>query len=124
MACFLRPPLCMSAGSSVPARQTGSGVTDVRITFVGLVQRLVGHREEMVSLPQEAILADLLQVLVKRHGQGLEQALLEQGELAAHATVLINGHNALTQGGLTAKLSGGAQSHIEIVLLGPPLMGG
>lgn len=99
-------------------------VVDVRVTFVGLIQRLVGRREEAVVLPQEATLGGLLQELVARYGQELEERLLENGELAAHVTILINGRNALTQGGLTAKLSDGSQSHVEIVLLGPPLMGG
>jgi molybdopterin converting factor small subunit len=99
-------------------------VVEVRVTFVGLIQRLVGRREEAVVLPQETTLGGLLQELVARYGQELEERLLENGELAAHVTVLINGRNALTQGGLTAKLGDGSQSHVEIVLLGPPLMGG
>jgi hypothetical protein len=37
---------------------------------------------------------------------------------------LINGRNALGQGGLAAKLSNGSQGHVEIVVLGPPLAGG
>ncbi len=97
---------------------------EVRVTFVGLVQRLVGHREEAVLLPQQTTLARLLQELVARYGEELKERLLENGELAAHVTVLINGYNALTQGGLTAKLGDGSQSHVEIVVLGPPLMGG
>lgn len=99
-------------------------VVEVKVTFVGLIQRVVGRREEAVLLPQETTLADLLHELVARYGHELEERLLENGELAAHATVLINGHNALTLGGLTAKLTDGSQSHVEIVLLGPPLMGG
>ncbi len=99
-------------------------VVEVKVTFVGLIQRVVGRREEAVLLPQETTLGGLLQELAARYGQELEERLLENGELAAHATVLINGHNALTRGGLRAKLSDGSQSHVEIVLLGPPLMGG
>ena len=96
----------------------------VRVTFVGLIQRAVGRREEAVLLPQETTLGGLIHELVDRYGQGLEERLVENGELAAHVTVLINGHNALTRGGLTAKLSDGSRSNVEIVLLGPPLMGG
>jgi hypothetical protein len=54
----------------------------------------------------------------------LENHLLENGDLAPLATVLVNGLNALSQGGLQAKLSDGSESHVEIVVLGPPLMGG
>ena len=96
----------------------------VKITFVGLIQRLVGCREEAVLVPEETTLGGLLQELVARYGQKLEERLLENGDLAVHATVLINGRNAMTQGGLQAKLSDGSQSHVEIVVLGPPLMGG
>jgi molybdopterin synthase sulfur carrier subunit len=99
-------------------------VVEVKITFVGLIQRLVGHREETIQLPPETTLGDLLQELAARYGQELVERILENGQLAAHVTVLINGYNALNQGGLTAKLSDGSQSHVEIVVLGFPLMGG
>jgi len=99
-------------------------VVEVKVTFVGLIQRAVGRREETVLLPQETTLAGLLQELAARYGRELEERLLENGDLAAHATVLINGDNALSRGGLAAKLSDGSQSRVEIVLLGPPLMGG
>ncbi len=114
----------MSEEPRLPAREKRGPVAELRVTFVGLVQRLVGRREETIALPQEASLADLLQALIGRYGEELEQALLEEGELADHVTVLINGYNAVPRGGLMAKLSDGSQSHIEIVLLGPPLMGG
>jgi molybdopterin converting factor small subunit len=106
------------------SRRVERPVIEVRVTFVGLIQRLVGSREEVITLPPETTLGRLLEVLVTRFGRGLEERLLENGDLADHATVLINGSNALTQGGLTAKLSNGSPSHVEIVVLGPPLMGG
>jgi molybdopterin converting factor small subunit len=99
-------------------------VVEVKITFVGLIQRLVGRREEAVLVPEETTLGGLIEKLVARYGQELEERLLENGDLAAHAAVLINGRNAMTQGGLQAKLSDGAESQVEIVVLGPPLMGG
>ncbi len=99
-------------------------MVEVRVTFVGLIQRLVGRREETIQLPPETTLSGLLQELAARYGQEMVDRILENGQLAAHVTVLINGYNALTQGGLTAKLSDGSQSHVEIVVLGYPLMGG
>lgn len=99
-------------------------VVEVKITFVGLIQRLVGRREEAVVVPEETTLGGLIEKLVARYGQELGERLLENGELAAHASVLINGRNAMTEGGLQAKLSDGSQSQVEIVVLGPPLMGG
>ena len=99
-------------------------MVEVKIIFVGLIQRLVGRREEAVLVPEEATLGGLIEKLVTRYGQELGERLLENGDLAAHAAVLINGRNAMTQGGLQAKLSDGSQSQVEIVVLGPPLMGG
>jgi len=99
-------------------------VIEVKIIFVGLIQRLVGRREEAVLVQEETTLGGLIEKLVARYGQELEERLLENGDLAAHAAVLINGRNAVTQGGLQAKLSDGSESQVEIVVLGPPLMGG
>ncbi len=99
-------------------------MVEVKITFVGLIQRLVGRREEAVLVAEETTLGDLIEKLVASYGQELGERLLENGDLAAHATVLINGRNAMTQGGLQAKLSDGSESQVEIVVLGPPLMGG
>ncbi|MBI3062384.1 MAG: MoaD/ThiS family protein [Deltaproteobacteria bacterium] len=99
-------------------------MVEVKVTFVGLIQRVVGCRGETILLPEEGTLGGLIQELVARYGRELEERLLENGDLAAQATVLINGDNALSRGGLAAKLTDGSQSQVEIVLLGPPLMGG
>jgi len=99
-------------------------VVEVKIIFVGLIQRLVGRREEVVLVPEETTLGGLIEKLVACYGEELGERLLENGDLAAHAVVLINGRNAMTQGGLQAKLSDGSESQVEIVVLGPPLMGG
>ena len=99
-------------------------MVEVKIIFVGLIQRLVGRREEAVLVPEETTLGGLIEKLVTRYGQELGERLLENGDLATHAAVLINGRNAMTQGGIQAKLSDGSESQVEIVVLGPPLMGG
>ena len=99
-------------------------MVEVKVTFVGVIQRVAGCREEAVSVPDETTLGGLLRELVARHGRELEEHLLENGDLTALATVMVNGCNALSQGGLRAKLSDGSESHVEIVVLGPPLMGG
>ncbi len=99
-------------------------MVEVTVTFVGLIQRLVGRREESLLLPPQVnSLGGLLHELAACHGREMEERLVENGELSPQVTVLINGRNAMSQGGLTAKLSDGSQSQVEIVLLGPPLMG-
>ena len=99
-------------------------MVEVKVTFVGVLQRVAGCREEVVVVPEETTLGGLLGELVARHGRLLGEHLLENGDLAPLATVLVNGRNALTQGGLQANVSDGSESHVEIVVLGPPLMGG
>ncbi len=99
-------------------------MVEVKVMFVGVLQRVVGCREEAVLVPEGSTLGGLLRELISRHGRELEEHLLENGDLAALATVLINGRNALSQGGLQAKVSKGSENQVEIVVLGPPLMGG
>lgn len=94
------------------------------ITYVGLIQRIAGRREEVLALGSEATLGELLHKLCARYGPEIERYLLERGELAGHATVLLNGRNAHSQGGLAAKLGDGSQSRVEIIVLGPPVAGG
>lgn len=93
------------------------------VTYVGLIRRIVGCRQEVLALDSGTTLERLLRELCSRHGPELEHYLLERGELAAHATVLLNGRNAQRQGGLAAKLGDG-QDHVELVVLGPPAAGG
>lgn len=96
----------------------------VKVTFVGLVQHLVGCREEVFLLRQESTLGELLKELVARFGPGFEERIIENGNLGRQVNVLINGRNALSQGGLMAKLRNGLQTEVRIVVLAPPLMGG
>ncbi len=96
----------------------------VKVTFVGLVQRLVGCREEVFLLPRESTLGELLEQLVARFGPAFEERVIEDGDLGRQANVLINGYNALGQGGLLAKLANGSKTEVQIVMLAPPLMGG
>jgi molybdopterin converting factor small subunit len=92
--------------------------------FVGLIQRAIGQREASLSLAPGATLRTLVQELASRYGQEVQERLVDEGVLAPHATVLINGQNALHHGGLDAPLGDAATTRVEIVLLGPPVMGG
>lgn len=53
----------------------------VKVAFVGLVQRLVGCREEVFLLPQESTLGELLKELVARFGPVFEERIIENGDL-------------------------------------------
>ncbi len=94
------------------------------MTFAGLIQRTVGTRETALTLPPGTTLAGLLQELAARYGPTLEEQLVYRGELSPHAAVLIDGHNAQELGGLDAVLDQYGPGQVEIVLLGPPVMGG
>jgi hypothetical protein len=78
----------------------------------------------LLALPPEATLGTLLRDLSARLGPEFERYLLVDGELAPHAVVTIDGRYARELGGLEARLAGKGPGQVEIVLLGPPLMGG
>ena len=96
-------------------------MTEVRIRYLGLIQRTVGKREEVVHLPKGSTLGDLLNHLAAEYGSGFEEKVLQSGELGPHATVLVDGINVSRPGGLETILEG--QGSVEIVVLGPPPMG-
>jgi hypothetical protein len=77
-----------------------------------------------VSLPAGATLGDLLSDLTARFGQEFEDKILLNGDLANHAVVIIDGEYAREVGGMDARLDRQTPAQVEIVLLGPPLLGG
>jgi molybdopterin converting factor small subunit len=91
---------------------------------VGLIRRISGRREDVLAFDPETTLGELLRQLCLRYGPEFEHYLLEHGELASQATVLLNGRNASSRGGMAAKLGDDSQDHVEIVVLGPPVAGG
>ena len=94
------------------------------VTYVGLIRRISGRREDVLTLEPETTLGELLRQLCSRYGAEFERYLFERGELTSQATVLLNGRNAHSRGGMAAKLRDDAQDHVEIVVLGPPVAGG
>ncbi len=97
---------------------------ECKVTFAGLIRRTVGTSELTVDLPPGTTLGQLLEQLSQRFGPEFEERILVNGELAPHAVVLIDGHYARELGGSGARLDAQGPGHVEIVLLGPPLMGG
>ena len=95
-----------------------------KVIFGGLVRRAAGTSEMLLALPAGATLGTLLRELGSRLGPEFEEYLLVDGELAPHAVVMIDGRYARELGGLEASLAGEGPGQVEIVLLGPPLMGG
>ena len=95
-----------------------------KVTFAGLIRRVVGTSETLLTLPPGATLGGLLQELTTRFGPAFEEQILLHGELAPHAVVLIDGQYARELGGSNAALDRQGPGQVEIVLLGPPAMGG
>jgi hypothetical protein len=95
-----------------------------KVVFAGLIKRVAGTSEMTVTLPPEATLGDLLKDLSARFGSEFEDKILMNGDLANHAVVMIDGEYARDVGGLNARLDRESPAQVEIVLLGPPLLGG
>jgi len=95
-----------------------------KVIFAGLIKRVAGTSEMTVSLPPEATLGDLLRELTERFGTEFEDKILLNGDLANHAVVMIDGEYAREVGGMNARLDRQPPAQVEIVLLGPPLLGG
>jgi molybdopterin converting factor small subunit len=94
------------------------------VTYVGLIRRISGRREDVLAVERDTTLGELLRQLCSRYGPEFERYLFERGELAGQATVLLNGRNAHSRGGMAARLGDDAQDRVEIVVLGPPVAGG
>ena len=95
----------------------------IQVAYYGLMKRTAGCAGETIELPEGSVLADLVKVLVSRHGPPMEKLLLAGGgELRAEAAVLVNGRNAVTLQGLATPLQ--EEDKAVIVLLAPALTGG
>jgi molybdopterin converting factor small subunit len=95
-----------------------------KVIFAGLIKRVAGTSEMMVELPAGATLGELLRELTSRFGPEFEEKMLLNGDLANHAVVIIDGEYAREIGGMDAPLDRESPAQVEIVLLGPPLLGG
>jgi len=95
-----------------------------KVVFAGLIKRVVGTSEMTLTLPPDATLGDLLTELSGRFGSEFEEKILMNGDLANHAIVMIDGEYARDLGGMSARLDRHSPAQVEIVLLGPPLLGG
>ena len=95
----------------------------LQVLYYGLLKRMAGCAEETIELPEGSVLADLVNLLVSRHGPPMEKLLLTGGgELRAEAAVLVNGRNAVLEQGLATPLQ--EEDEAVIVVLAPALAGG
>ncbi len=111
-------------GEAVALAWEGDVLGLYKVAFAGLIQRIVNARETTLTLPPGSTLGGLLHELTVRYGPEFQEQLTYRGELSPHATVLIDGHNAQALRGLDTVLDEHGPGQVEIVLLGPPIMGG
>lgn len=97
-------------------------MASVSVSYLGMIQRVVGKRREQVELSDPATLGDLVDRLTGQYGQDFRDRILDGDDVGRLVTILIDGENCLSQGGLAAPL--GQAREIEVVLLGPPPAGG
>jgi len=94
----------------------------VRVRYLGIIQRIVGTSEEEIEITPGTKVRDLLQILKKKYGGEMKNALEDNHMLAANATILIDGRNAETIQGLDTLLE---HAHdVQIVVMVPSSFGG
>ncbi len=101
---------------------TGTSLQRVRVSYLGIIQRIVGTSEEEMEIKSGARVSDLLQILKKKYGEEMKNALEDNHMLAANATILIDGRNAEAFQGLDTLLE---HAHdVQIVVMVPSGFGG
>jgi len=94
----------------------------VRVRYLGIIQRIVGTSEEEMEITPGTKVRDLLQILKKKYGGEMKNALEDNHMLAANATILIDGRNAETIQGLDTPLE---HAHdVQVVVMVPSSFGG
>lgn len=96
-----------SSDDSTPQR------TRVRVLYFGLVRNVVKEAEEEVDLPAGSKVKDLLEVLCRKHGEALRDALFTvEGTLTANTMLLLDGTNVLYSQGLDTVISNDQSMHV------------
>ena len=97
----------------------------VKLRYVGMIRRLMAREQEEVELPAGTTLKDLLEHLISADGPELRKHLFTaRGELMPTANLVVDGLNAMQHGGLQMRLCEQGETQVEVVVLGPPPMGG
>ena len=102
--------------------RSGASLRKVRVRYLGIIQRIVGTSEEEIEIKHEAKVSDLLQILKKKYGEEMKNALEDNHMLAANATILIDGRNVETIQGLDTPLE--HAQDVQIVVMVPSSFGG
>ena len=101
---------------------SGASLQRVRMRYLGIIQRIVGTTEEDLEVTPGTRVRDLLQILKKRYGKEMKNALEDDHLLAVNATILVDGKNIEAIEGLDTLLE---HAHdVQIVVMAPSGFGG
>jgi molybdopterin converting factor small subunit len=92
---------------------SGGETTTVRVLYFGLVRNVVKEAEEEIVLPAGSKVKDLLEILCRKHGGALRDALFTvEGTLTANTMLLLDGTNVLYAQGLDTEIGGDQSLHV------------
>ena len=95
----------------------------VKIRYIGLVQNVVGNRQEELSLQTDTTVRQLLMMLVEKHGIHFRLSVLRtSGELRPTVTIHVGNRDIKELEGLDTPLVPG--SEMTVIITGHPDPGG
>jgi len=87
--------------------------TTIRVLYFGLVRNVVKEPEATVSVPVGATVREVIEILCRKHGEGLRDALFTaENTLGSSVMVLVDGANILTLEGLDTRIEGEQSMHV------------
>ncbi len=93
---------------------------EVEVRYYAIMRELAGKRFERVVLPEGSSVRDLIDLLVKRYGEGFERYIYDgEKRLRSYLSYMLNGVNVNSLKGLETPLRDG-----DILSLLPPIGGG
>jgi len=97
--------------------------TTIQVLYFGLVRNVVKETEEKVTLSAGATVRDLLELLCRRHGDALRDALFTvEKTLVANVMILLDGTNIFYQEGLDTPID--TQKSLHVLLTTTAMAGG
>ena len=97
--------------------------TTVRVLYFGLVRNVVKEAEEDIPMPAGATVRELVEILCRKHGEALRDALFTvEGTLTANTILLLDGTNIQYSRGLDTEI--GDDQALHILLTTTALAGG
>ena len=111
------------SGSEEREKNSTGGHTTIRVLYFGLVRNVVKEAEEDISLPAGATVRALVEILCRKHGEALRDALFTvEGTLTANTILLLDGTNVQYARGLDTEI--GNDQALHILLTTTALAGG